>query len=170
MREFRHLPRHQLRRAPRHRRLARRSGFTLIELIIAMTIVVVLASIALPSYLGHVATARRADARTQLMQAAQFMQRFYAANDSFEYDRAGNAVFERMPASLKQSPASGSKLYSLTIPAATLNAAGYELQMVPVAGASMGSDACGAFTLSATGVRGVVAAAGAANLRDLCWQ
>ena len=149
---------------------ARRGGFTLIELIVVMTIVVILASIALPAYSGMVARARRADARTQLLQVAQFMQRFYAANDSFEHDRAGNAVIDQIPASLKQSPESGDKLYALAIPAATLNAAGYEIRMVPVAGASMGHDVCGTFTLSATGVRGVLTATGDASLRDMCWK
>ena len=151
-------------------RPARRGGFTLIELIIAMTIVVILASVALPAYSGYVARARRADARTQLMQVAQFMQRFYAANDSFAQDRAGNAVIDQMPASLKQSPESGNKLYALAIPAATLNAAGYEIRMVPVAGASMANDPCGTLTLTSTGVRGVLAGAGAAGSRDTCWN
>ena len=153
-----------------HPRPARRGGFTLIELIVAMTIVTILASVALPAYFGHVTRARRAEARTQLMQVAQFMQRFYAANDSFEHDRAGNAVFDRIPASLKRSPESGDQLYALVIPPATLNDASFEVRMVPIAGASMGSDACGTFTLSAAGVRGVDAATGAANLRDMCWK
>jgi type IV pilus assembly protein PilE len=51
------------------------SGFTLIELMIVVAIVAILASIALPSYTSYIARARRADARTQLRQAAQFMQR-----------------------------------------------------------------------------------------------
>ena len=161
---------HVLCHLTRQPRPARRGGFTLIELIIAMSIVVILASIALPAYFGVVARARRADARTQLVQAAQFMQRFYGANDSFEHDRAGNTVVDRMPASLKQSPESGDKLYALAIPAATLNAAGYEIHMAPVAGASMDNDVCGTFTLSATGVRGVLAGTGDARLRDMCWQ
>ena len=149
---------------------ARRGGFTLIELIIAMSVVAILTSIALPAYFGVVARARRANARTQLVQAARFMQRFYGVNDSFEHDRAGNTVVDRMPASLKQSPESGDKLYALTIPAATLNAAGYEIHMTPVASASMGNDVCGTFTLSATGVRGVLAGTGDARLRDMCWK
>ncbi|MBC7453909.1 MAG: prepilin-type N-terminal cleavage/methylation domain-containing protein [Massilia sp.] len=148
----------------------RRGGFTLIELVIAMTVVLILASVALPAYSGYVARARRADARTQLMQVNQFMQRFYAANDSFEQDRAGNAIVDRIPANLKQSPADGDKLYALAIPAATLNGAGYEIRMVPVAGAGMENDPCGTFTLTSTGVRGVVGGTGAGSSRDTCWK
>ena len=149
-----------------------RSGFTLIELVVAMTIVAILASVALPAYTGYVARARRADARTQLLQVDQFMQRFYAANDNFAQDRAGNAVFDQVPVNLKQSPADSAKLYDLVIPAGTLSGAAYEIRMVPVSGGSMGNDQCGTFTLTSSGIRGVLvgAGAGATGLRDTCWK
>lgn len=147
--------------------LARMSGFTLIELMITVAIVAILASIALPAYTSYIARAKRADARTQLVQTAQFMQRFYAANDSFKQDRAGNAVIDQIPANLKQSPAdSSTKLYELTIPADTLSSAGYVLQMAPVAGGSMAADSCGTFTLTSTGIRGV----SGTTARDTCWK
>jgi len=67
-------------------------GFSLVELLITLAILGILVSIALPSYSRYVARARRAQARVQLVQASQFMVRFYAANDSFKADRAGNAA------------------------------------------------------------------------------
>lgn len=153
-------------------RLTRTSGFTLIEVMITVAIVGILAAIALPSYSSYIAKARRADARAQLVQAAQFMQRFYAANDSFSKDRGGNGVFDKMPGSLKQSPGDGTKLYDLTIPTATLSAGGFEIRMVPVANGAMGADACGSFTLTSTGIRGcsVSGSACSATLRDTCWK
>lgn len=150
-------------------------GFTLIELMVTVAIVAVLAAIALPSYASYIARARRADARGQLVQAAQFMQRFFAANDSFSNDRAGNNVIDQMPASLKQSPADSAKLYELKIPvgvAPLTNPMSFTLQMVPVAGGPMAQDPCGTFTLTSTGVRGVLVDGVPDNgtLRDTCWK
>ena len=153
---------------------ARRSGFTLIELMITMAIIAILVSIALPSYASYRARARRADARTQLLQVAQFMQRFYAANDSYKSDRSGNAVLTQVPANLRQSPGDSSStvLYALAIPEATLGDMRYTLQMVPVITGAMAGDECGTLTLDATGLRGVVVggAAGSTGVRDLCWR
>jgi len=154
------------------------SGFTLIELMITVAIVAILAAIALPSYTSYIAKARRAEARTHLVEAAQFMQRFYAANDSFVKDRADHNVIDQMPANLKQSPAdaaNGTQLYGLAIPLGAsplTNAMSFTLHMAPVSGGAMGNDACGTFTLTSTGVRGVLVAGavGSAALRDTCWK
>ena len=147
-------------------------GFSLIELLIALAIVAVLTSLAVPAYTSYVARAKRADARVQLVQAAQFMQRFYAANDSFAKDRADNDVLGQIPAALRQSPADSAKVYDLAIPAETLSATGFELRMVPVLGSAMASDACGSFTLNSAGQRGVLVGnvTGTASLRDSCWR
>ena len=153
------------------RSLARMSGFTLIELMITAVIVAILAAIALPSYASYIARARRADARVQLVQAAQFMQRFYAANDSYSKDRASNDVINVIPAGLKQSPADSRKIYELALP--LTNAVSFTLHMAPVAGGSMVNDLCGTFTLTSTGARGILVNNVQDNtspLRDTCWK
>lgn len=145
-------------------------GFTLIELMITVAIVSILAAIALPQYNQYVARARRADARSQLLAAAQFMQRFNAANDRYDQDRSGNAVLTQMPAGLQRAPADGGQIYTLSAP--TLTATTFTLNMVPNVGSSMASDSCGTYTFTSTGVKGntVNGAAASTAVRDTCWR
>jgi type IV pilus assembly protein PilE len=146
----------------------RSTGFTLIELMITVAIVGILAAVAFPSYASFVARARRADARTQLVQVAQFMQRFYAANDNYATDRQGNAI--SVPAQLQVSPADGGAIYNLSVVAPSATA--YEIRMVPVALGPMSGDKCGTFTLTSTGVRGVIVGGvpDLGTLRNTCWK
>lgn len=150
----------------------RARGFTLIELLITIAILSLLLLIALPSYREHVARTRRAEARTQLMQASQFMQRFYAANDSYQSDRAGGAVADAMPQPFRQAPADGNPIYVLSIPASGLTASRFELRMEPRPEGSMAGDKCGSFTLTSEGRRGVLVQGveGDGSLVASCWK
>ena len=150
----------------------RRSGFTLVELMVVLAILGLLVALALPAYNNNLAKGYRAEARTQLLMAAQFMQRFYTANDSFSVDRAGNAVLGQVPENLKQSPAEGSAIYNLALPSGALNPMAFTLNMGPVAGGKIATDPCGTFTITSTGVKGVLigGTAGNTTLRDTCWK
>lgn len=145
-------------------------GFTLIEIMVVVAIVGILAAVAVPNYTQYIARANRADARTQLMQAALFMQKFYAANDSYKQDRSGTAVANAMPASLKIAPTEGTALYTLSVQSAS--DADFELRMVPDSGKKMSADKCGTFTINSTGAKGVWVnnTAGSTTLRDECWK
>ena len=141
----------------------RDSGFTLIELMIVVAIVGLLAAVALPSYSNYIKRSQRADARAQLLQAAQYMNKFYAANDSYSVARDGNAV--ALPARLQISPADGTRLYQLDTVNSTFAATTFELIFQPVN--NMSNDPCGSFTLDNTGAKGIT---GTGMTRDDCWR
>ena len=94
--------------------LSRLRGITLIELLIALVIVGILASIAYPSYRDYTMRAKRTEAITKLLEIAANQERFY-----LNANRYGTLQELGYPESLQT--ASGS--YSVTIP--THTAAGF---------------------------------------------
>lgn len=140
---------------------ARHQGFTLIELMIALLIVGILAAWAIPSYSDYTKRAARAEARAMLMEAAQFMQRFYAVNNAFNASRTGEPV--ALPDSLKQSPRTGTVRYRIAIHAST--ATSYELRATPVA-----TDVCGTFALDDTGRRRLHGRDARRISEEACWR
>ena len=65
------------------------SGFTLIEMMVAVAIVGIIAAIALPSYQATVRKSNRAEAKTELMDVAQRLQRCYTLYAKFNDAKCG---------------------------------------------------------------------------------
>jgi type IV pilus assembly protein PilE len=140
---------------------AKTGGFTLVEVIVVVAIIGILAAIAIPSYNEYVRRSQRAEARTVLLEAAQFMQRFYSANDRYDVARGGAAV--ALPTQLQRAPASGNARYTISLE--TVSTTAYTLQAVPTG--SMSADKCGTFTLTSVGRKDVKNASVSAAE---CWR
>jgi type IV pilus assembly protein PilE len=60
-----------------------RRGFTLVELLIVMTIISILSSIAYPSYAAHVLRARRLEAKVALVESMHLQEKLYSRSNSY---------------------------------------------------------------------------------------
>jgi type IV pilus assembly protein PilE len=132
------------------------SGFTLIELMIVVTVVAILSSVALPSYVEHVRRSRRADAQTQLLQAAQYLERRYTTSGNY-----GNAL----PSGYTQSPSTGTALYNITL--STNAPVNSTFVLTASATGTMTGDRCGDFVLAHTGAKSL---RNASAPEDQCWR
>lgn len=138
---------------------ARARAFTLLELMIALAIAATLVAFAVPSYRNHVARTHRIDAAAALYRAAQFVES--AAGDNLA----------ALPAGLEQAPSLGAAIYRLRVLPADDANGGYAVEATPLDSGPMRDDACGVFTLDATGLRGNKGLAGvAAPVIGECWN
>ncbi len=133
-------------------------GFSLIELMITIAIVGILASIALPSYVGYLARGKRAEAKQALLENALFLETHYTTRGFYSTARDNNTA-PTLP--VTQVPQSGNANYTLS---ASVSNTGYTLTATAVN--SMASDECGNFTLNQTGTQGVSGSLGVAD----CWN
>jgi type IV pilus assembly protein PilE len=116
------------------------SGFTLIELMIALVLVGIIAAISLPTYNSQVSKSRRADCQGVMMGFSQAMEKYYAINFSYAGAADGGAD-TGVPASTLypvRCPIEGATFYNLTINAA--DASSYTLRATPVSGGPQDGD------------------------------
>jgi type IV pilus assembly protein PilE len=145
--------------------LQQQTGFSLIELLIAVVVLSIITAIVLPSFSENIRQGRRLEARSLLLENAQFMERFFTENNRYDLrsDRATSVVLP-----ITASPRNGHSLYAISFDTlAPITADTFSLRAVPVAGGAMDADACGTYLLSNLGVR--------ANLNNTkssqeCWS
>lgn len=61
----------------------RNCGFTLIELVIVMTIVAILAALSYPSFKDYIIKSKRIEGQAALLEAMQNQERFYSAHNTY---------------------------------------------------------------------------------------
>lgn len=61
-----------------------RSGFSLIELMAAVTVVAIIAAIAYPSYQGQIRKTKRSEGQTALIDALNRQEHFYSTNNTYQ--------------------------------------------------------------------------------------
>lgn len=131
-------------------------GFTLIEVMIAVAIVGILASVAYSSYQDSVTRSRRAEGKAVIMDLANRMERYFIDNNSYTGAtianvRGGNAMSEN-------------GWYQLSISAVA--ATTYTIQAAPQNSQATKDATCGSLILNQANSRTI---SGAGNAQD-CWR
>jgi type IV pilus assembly protein PilE len=133
----------------------REAGFTLLELMIVVSLIAILAAIALPAYGNFTERARRSDGQNLLLQVAASQERFFTTNNRYslnavELGVAATSEDGHYTLGLAFGPSGDTQTFLLTA--------------TPV-GAQV-TDGCGDLTYNSLGVR---ASSGTTN-NGRCWS
>ncbi|HTV85701.1 MAG TPA: type IV pilin protein [Dyella sp.] len=126
----------------------RSHGYTLIELMIVVGIVVILAAIALPSYTRQIQQSRRTSAKTALLDVASREERYYAVNNS--YTTLANLGYTNLSGNNLLIPSASQDYYNVSVTVGTPTSS-YTVTAVPQG--TQASDTCGTYTLTGQGVQ-----------------
>ena len=133
----------------------RRHGFTLVELMIAMTVALLLSAMAYPAYQAQVAKGRRVDGQQALMAVAQRLERHYTERGSYVGATLG-------PGGLYPA-VSGGGLYALAI--TELGDQRFRIAATPLG--AQATDACGTLVYDQLGESSV--SGGTRLAAKQCW-
>lgn len=126
-------------------------AYTLIEIVIAISLVAILTALAIPSYRTYVLRASRSEATEALLDAARCQEHLYAKFNAFNADACDGDT--------------SSGLYTVTITTSNANQ-NFLASAAPNGGQS--DDVCGTMTMSDTGVK--TAAGKTGTFTQQCWD
>lgn len=123
-------------------------GFTLIEVMVVVAVIGILASIAYPSYMESVRKSNRSDAKAELSDVAQRLQRCFTTYNAYNHDSC--AVYKAVSGGKKITSREGMYLVSSDVKAIT-----FTLTATPVPGGVQAKDSkCASLNLDHVGNRG----------------
>ena len=132
------------------------AGFTLVEMVIVVLIISVLAAIAYPAYQDSVVKARRNAAKACVMEASQFLERFYTTN---------NLTYVGGPAAWTGCAAGTDVTNHYTVTPVAAGPRAYTVTAVPRALQLVKDTQCGTLSINNTGVK---TKTGSKSV-DYCW-
>ncbi len=135
------------------------TGFTLIELLVVVTLIGVLAAIAIPSYQEYGRKARRADAKRTLIALQLQQEKWRASNIRYALTLGPPGSFLNWPTT------SSDGYYRLAVTAASATA--YNMTAAPLAGTVQANDRCGTFAIDQNTPNGSV---GGIYASADCWK
>jgi type IV pilus assembly protein PilE len=143
------------------------AGFTLVELMVTVTIAAILFAIAIPSYNSQIRKSRRTEARTALLDLAGREERYLSTNNAYTAT-AASLGYTAFPQTV------GSGYYTLAAPNVPAPAAGtvasFTVSVTPIAGTTQANDAqCQSFAVTSTGKQSS-ADGGGNDTTSTCWQ
>ncbi len=140
--------------------MKKHKGFTLIEIMVVVAILGILVSIAYPSYQDSVMKSRRAQAKSVLLELAQFMERNYTTTGDYSKLSSGTAV--TLPSLQGATSLAGHYTFSLGSP---LSSSNFSIIATPT-GVQLAKDLrCGTLTLNNVGIKSI---SGTGTIKD-CW-
>jgi type IV pilus assembly protein PilE len=132
-----------------HSTQRRSSGFTLVELLVAMVVAAILAAVAIPAYSNYVRKARRTEVKTALLDLASLEERYFSVNNL--YTTSATALsYAAWPVTL---PSGYYVVAQPVVTAATTTAAATYTLSATSTGDQTKDTLCSTFTLTSTGVQ-----------------
>ena len=142
--------------------ISNKKGFTLIEVMIVVAIIAIITSIAYPGYQQYVTRAKRAEAKSTLLELAQWMERYYTENGRYHQDTSGNALTAAGLPFTSTPREGGTTTYNITFAASTPTATTFTLVATPTS--AQNDTDCGILSLNHTGVKCINNGASCSNV------